>query len=636
MRGLKNILLLVCLLAVFSQAIAASQVNFGTYYALLIANHSYDKNVSGFKKLNTPKKDVELIGGILKDKYGFEVKILEDLTRDQIYIEIEKLSSIPYDNVVVYFSGHGEQFNGRSYWIGSDAIKGSKVKWLKIDDVSGLVERTDGNAQPKHVLIIADSCYASPHHVKSSTNDDDPLDLNQLESTDLLYDYHTRHSRNFFGSGSIEPVADAARPSNSAFALILSSMLESNNDVVSARYLLNKVITPVHNATLNDNIKGEQIPIYEPIPEPENYGKGHIIFQPRGKGIYFRSNDGIAAGLRMLSKSADEVASGEVTVDQVLIDSAKLKKLEDEFKEKYKEKEETVVLSWINDYYANADPEQRGAINNFSKNFETLSGSPLTPLRGRLPYKETLAYRDGTVIEGPFMDLYQMEMVQFHDTTISGNLLEEKGDGAAEDSTRYVVGGFDIGRYEVTQEEYAQFAQEKRIGALIGENPHEPVRGVSLNDAKRYAKWLSEKTGYNYRLPTKAEWLVAAYNGLYYAQDGIPPLDREAITNRKTRPFNNAPPVAQSVANEFGIHGLLGSVWEWVSDEIEPVDGEKFGLVMGGSHRDEFADDVTRVPIEYAVTDKSYHNVGFRLVLGELQPLDKLSPPAAPGPPIWN
>jgi serine/threonine protein kinase len=128
-----------------------------------------------------------------------------------------------------------------------------------------------------------------------------------------------------------------------------------------------------------------------------------------------------------------------------------------------------------------------------------------------------------------------------------------------------------------------------------------PAVCVSFEDASAYAKWLSQRTGETYRLPTAAEWrhIVAYKSSGNACQEG-----RVSCGQDGTVPVNQGP------ASPFGLSGVRGNAREWLNDCV----GSCTERLVGGLG---WRDSATRAdPTRTSGFDSStgFDDIGFRLV----------------------
>ena len=94
-----------------------------------------------------------------------------------------------------------------------------------------------------------------------------------------------------------------------------------------------------------------------------------------------------------------------------------------------------------------------------------------------------------------------------------------------------------------------------------------PVHYVNWHDAQRYVAWLSRKTGKSYRLLSEAEWEYAAQAGIGREQVALAGANQANCAGCGSRwDSKQTAPVGSFAANAFGLHDMLGNVWEWTAD----------------------------------------------------------------------
>lgn len=190
---------------------------------------------------------------------------------------------------------------------------------------------------------------------------------------------------------------------------------------------------------------------------------------------------------------------------------------------------------------------------------------------------------------------------------------------------------FEIGKFEVTFDEYARFAEATGRTTPNDEGREgnkRPKVIVSWFDALAYTRWLSQQTGKNYRLPTEAEWEYAARAGTtspYFWGD------ESRIGEYAWYAGNSGSkthPVGEKKPNAFGLYDTSGNVFEWTQDcwhasyDQAPNDGSAWlegdggdcdrRVVRGGSW--DVNPRVLRSASRGGIDSvEAYYSVGFRV-----------------------
>ena len=547
-------------------------------HALVIGVSDY---TSGWPDLPGVKKDIVTVTSILQN-HDFRVTLVENPDRNQLksaFDEFISNYSREYNGrLVIYFSGHGytmkQPWGGEmGYIVPADAPnphtnpEGFKDKAIDMELMEVYAKRMDA----KHALFLFDCCFSGSIFSLSKAA---PAIINYKTSKPV---------RQFITAGG----ADEEVPDESIFCRQFVSGLNGEADMNTDGYVTGSELGEYLQTTVTNYSYGAQHPQYGKIRNP-NLDKGDFVFV-----------------LGTTPFIPNTLAVPTITEERPLVQYGKLDLTT-----------EVAGALYIDDtFIKNVQANTALTLNNLTEGSHTIKISGDETVEKKVTISPNL-------IAHLTIDKKQHDAISsLPEMVFIRGGVYQMGSNSGDDEEKPVhsvtINDFNIGKYEVTVNQFQEFINEsgyrtdadKGGGSYIftgsdwekraginwkydaegnlrpqSEYNH-PVIHVSWNDASAYCKWLSGKTGKSYRLPTEAEWEYAAGNGLKHTKyswglsnpsgkKGGNVADESAkqrfgnltIFNGYDDGYIFTAPVGSYDPNDFGLYDMTGNVWEWCSD----------------------------------------------------------------------
>ena len=204
---------------------------YGRYFALVIGNSDYIH----LGDLDTPLADSRRLSRVLRERYGFQVRLVNNADNTEILRALNALNDVlrEDDNLLIYYSGHGNRRGSNSYdagyWLPVNAeAPPNDTFWVPTEQVSGHLARL----KARRIMVVADSAYAgllsdNPAFLLAS----DPSQLRSDAYVDLRL---PNRSRLLMTSGVDAPLPRLRAGYTSVFADAFIEALEDNEGVATA------------------------------------------------------------------------------------------------------------------------------------------------------------------------------------------------------------------------------------------------------------------------------------------------------------------------------------------------------------------------------------------------------------------
>lgn len=218
---------------------------------------------------------------------------------------------------------------------------------------------------------------------------------------------------------------------------------------------------------------------------------------------------------------------------------------------------------------------------------------------------------------------------------------EKRRDADEGPQKKIVISAFWMSAHEVTRDAFDVFFKDENTSANddvdaitrpspqyidlswgMGKEGGYPVNSMSQMAALMYCRWLYNKTGVFYRLPTEAEWEYACRAGsttsFHFGNDSSQ-LDKYAWYSGNSEDRYHK--VGEKLPNAWGLYDMLGNVMEWTLDHYE---ANRYAGLTPGSKDPVVAPNKEKYP-------KTLRGGGFASTAGELRSANRTA-----SDPDWN
>lgn len=187
--------------------------------AVLFGNNDYKQPIP---ELETPITDVSKTAEILKQRFGYETRVVKNAGKAQI---IEALNQVAAeatadDSVLLFYAGHGYlmQDTKMGFWIPTDASVKTAAGWISNTDISKLLAAI----KARQLILVSDSCFSG-----TLTKEQKMTAGAGAKPDEVL----RRRSVLVLSSGDDEPVSDEGKEGHSIFAWNLIRTLQEASGV---------------------------------------------------------------------------------------------------------------------------------------------------------------------------------------------------------------------------------------------------------------------------------------------------------------------------------------------------------------------------------------------------------------------